>query len=642
MIRPMLAAMRKHAYSWGIRVLLGVITAIFVFWGVGSGFFAQIHPIATVNHRQILADQVNQASDRLRARMQQIYGENTELVLKGVNLREQALEMLIDQQLIDAEAARIGLRISNAMLEQNIASEPAFQLDGHFDFDTYERVLRNNNLLPSEFESEQRTSLLSQMMQKMVGDGVQVSDAEARRAFDLQNEVVSLSYFEVPYDRYIAAVHPTPAQIARYYKDHAEDFREPDRIKITYVYYDPMKLAAAAPLREVDIQDYYGDNQKTLFSHPEEVRVRHILIAAGKDSSPAEQAAARSKAEKLLDQIRHGADFAKLARADSDDLATRSSGGDLGFFARGQMIKPFEDAAFALKPGQTTMVRTQFGFHIIQLEAIKPAHTDTLAEARPAIVAALKQKAGADLARRALEQDLSSVLSGKTLKQVASPRGLPVVDTSYFAADDHPSVIGSDPNLMREAFKMQKGDIRAITGAKATYLVKLVDRDPSHIPPLKQIEERVSDALVRATAELQASALAEKLSAQIKSVEDFKRVAEKNSFEVYTTPAFPRSSGSVPGIGDFREVTDAAGLVPKVPGIIDHAMEHEGNSYLFTLVSRSFPADSDWQAAAPDFKKQLLEARRAQAWSSFLDTLRSHAEIAIDTNQLGPSTSSPM
>jgi hypothetical protein len=170
----------------------------------------------------------------------------------------------------------------------------------------------------------------------------------------------------------------------------------------------------------------------------------------------------------------------------------------------------------------------------------------------------------------------------------------------------------------------------------------LVDRDPSHIPPLKEIQERVSDALIQAAAESEAGALAGKLSGQIKSVDDFKRVAAQNGFEVYTTPAFPRSSGSVPGIGEFREVTDAAGLIPKVPGVIDHAMEHEGNSYLFTIVSRTFPVDSEWQAAAPNFKKQLLEARRAQAWSSFLDTLRHHAEIAIDTNQLGESTSSSM
>jgi peptidyl-prolyl cis-trans isomerase D len=638
----MLAAMRKHAYSWGIRLLLGLVTGIFVFWGVGTGFFAQIHPIATVNHQQILADQVNQESERLRARMQQVYGENAALVLKGINLREQALEMLIERQLVDAEARRIGLRISTATLEQNIASQPAFQVGGHFDFRTYQQVLRSNNLLPAEFEAEQRVSLLSQMLQKMVSQGVQVSDGEARRAFDLQNEVISLGYLEIPYDRFSAAVHPTPQQVEQYYKDHAEDFREPERIKIEYIYYDPMTLAAATPLREVDIQNYYGDNQKTLFTHPEQVRVRHILIAAGKDASAAEQEAAKHKAEKLLDQVRHGADFAKLARADSDDIASRPSGGDLGFFGRGQMIKPFEDAAFALKPGESALVHTQFGYHVIQLEAKKPAHVDTLEEARPAIIAALKKKAGADLGRKAVEQDLAAALGGKSLSQVASSHGLAAVDTPYFSAADHPADISSDPTLMRGAFKLQKGDIRVINGAKAPYLVKLVDRNPAHVPPLAEIRVPVSDALVRATAESQADALARKLMGQIKNVDSFKQVAAQNHFEVYTTPTFPRSTGSVPGIGEFREVTDAAGLIPKVPGVIDHVMQYEGNSYLFTVVSRTFPADSEWQTAAPKFKQQLLEARRAQAWSSFLDTLKRHAEIAIDTNQLGAPTSSAL
>src|SRR5258708_21021417 len=117
-----------------MRRLLGVVTGIFVFWGGGTGFFAQIHPIATVKHQQILADQVNQESERLRTRMQQMNGENAALVLKGVNLREQALEMLIEQQLIDAEAQRIGLRISNAALHNILAPHPPLQTGDNFHF----------------------------------------------------------------------------------------------------------------------------------------------------------------------------------------------------------------------------------------------------------------------------------------------------------------------------------------------------------------------------------------------------------------------------------------------------------------------------------------------------------------------------
>ncbi len=640
MIENMLAAMRKHAYSWGIRILLGFLGAVFCFWGLGTGFFAQVHPVATVNHQQILPDQVDQQAEQIREQMQQMYGENAGLLLKGINVRQQALDILIDRQLIDAEATRIGLRVDNAELEQSIATAPAFQLDGHFDFDTYQRVLRGHNLQPAEFEAEQRVNLLSQMLQKMISDAVQVSDAEARRDYDLQNEVIALSYFEVPYDRFAAAIHPTPQQLAQYYKDHAEDFREPDQIKLEYIYYDPQRLAAAVPLREVDIQDYYGDNQKKLFTHPEQVRVRHILVAAGKDATPAQDAAAKRKAGKLLDEIHHGADFAKLARANSDDPGSKDNGGDLGFFPRGQMIKPFEDAAFALKRGQTAMVRTSFGYHLLQLEARTPAHMDTPAEARPAIIAALKRKTGTSIARKALDQDLAAALSGKSLYQLANARGLIAVGTPFFAADTPPSGISKESNLLREAFKMQKGDLRAVNGTGGPFLVDLLDRDPSHIPLLKEIQERVSDAYVRATAAAQAEALAHKLAGQVRNLDDLKRVAAQSGFEIYTTPTFQRSTGSVPGIGEFREVTDAAGVLPKVPGVLDHPMQREDNSYLFAVVSRTFPSDSDWQAAAPEFKKQLLEARRQQAWSSFLDNLKRHAEIAIDTNQLGGAGSS--
>ncbi|MBF6567708.1 MAG: SurA N-terminal domain-containing protein [Candidatus Binataceae bacterium] len=639
----MLAFMRKYAYSWGIRIILGLIIAIFAFWGVGTGFFATVHPVASVNHRQILADQVDSQAERLRARMQQIYGDNAQLVLKGINLREQALEMLIEQQLVDIEAHRIGLHISAAVLEQDIASQPVFQVNGHFDFRTYEEVLRNNRLEPAEYEALQRTALLAQTLQKMVNAGVQVSDIEARREFDLRNQQIALSYFEIPYDHFAAAIHPTPQQIQQYYRDHGEEFREPEQVKIEYVNYDPMKLAAATPLREVDIQSYYGDNQKTLFTHPEQVRVRHILIEVPKDASAADKAVAKRKAEGLLDQIKHGADFSRLAKENSGDIATRESGGELGFFGRGQMIKPFEDAAFALQPGQYAIVETQYGFHVIQLEAKTPAHMDTLAQARPAIVAALKQKNGAEIAKRSISQDLPAALGGKNLDQLAQKRGLETVTTPLFAADQHLPGLGDNPSLIREVFAMRKGDVRVITGGAAPMLVKLIDRNPAHIPPLNQIEARVSDTYVRSVATTQAGAQAHTLLAKIKNVTDFKPVATQNGFEVYTTPEFPRSSRSVPGIGDFPEVTDAAALIPKVPGVIAQPMEHDGNYYLFMLASRSLPTDQEWAAAASKFKPQMLEANRAQAWGSFLQELKAHADITIDPNQIGASqTSSSM
>jgi peptidyl-prolyl cis-trans isomerase D len=504
-------------------------------------------------------------------------------------------------------------------------------------------VLRNNRLEPAEYEALQRTALLAQMLQKMVNAGVQVSDTEARREFDLHNQQISLSYFEIPYERFTAAIHPTPQQIQQYYRDHGEEFREPEQVKIEYVNYDPMILAAATPLREVDIQNYYGDNQKTLFTHPEQVRVRHILIEVPKDASAADKAAAKRKAEALLDRIKHGADFAKLAKENSGDIATRENGGELGFFGRGQMIKPFEDAAFALQPGQYAIVETQYGFHVIQLEAKTPAHMDTLAQARPAIVAALKQKNGAEIAKRSISQDLPAALNGQDLAQLAQKRGLEAVTTPFFAADEHLPGLEKNPDLMREAFKLRKGDVRAITGGATPLLVKLIDRNPAHIPPLNQIEARVSEAYVRSVAINQASAQAHALLAKIKNVTDFKPLAAQNGFEVYTTPEFPRSGRSVPGIGDFPEVTDAAALIPKVPGVIERPMEHDGNYYLFMLASRTFPTDQEWEAAAPKFKSQMLEAKRAQAWGSFLQELKAHADISIDPNQIaGSQTASSM
>ncbi|MGH7906254.1 MAG: SurA N-terminal domain-containing protein [Candidatus Binataceae bacterium] len=636
----MLGLMRKYAYSWTLRILLIVISGVFVFWGVGTGFFSQVHPVATVNHQRILADQLDQETTRLRARLQQMYGSNAPAVLKGINLREEALEIIIQRMLINSEARRLGLQVSKTALEQSIASQPAFQVNGHFDFRTYEAVLRDNDLLPAQYESSQRTQLLANELRNMVAQGVQISDGEAHRLFDLQNEMLSLSYFEIPYVNFVSGINPAQKQIADYYSKNSGQFRVPDRIKLAYIFYNPAELGAQSKPNDKQIAEYYNSHRNTLFSHPGQVHARHILIAVPPNATAKQKAAAKAKSEKILKQLEAGADFASLARKYSDDPSARQNGGDLGFFTRGEMIKPFADAAFNLKPKHFTVAESKFGFHVIQVLEVKAAHVESLDEARASIVKAIERKSGAGIARSDLDRDLSEALSGVSLGKIAKQRGLDKVITPLFAQAAAPKPLSNDPKVIAQAFNMQKGDVRAITGKQAMYLIKLVGRDPAHIPPLKEIQAKVRQAYITTAAERQAGNLANKLLAGIKNVDDFKKAAAANKFDVYTTPDFARSSRTVPGIGDLPEVTDAAALVPKVPSVIHRVMDHDGDAYLFAVMERKSPDGQAWKAAAPTYKKELLQARREQTWEGFLDVLKSRAHIKVDPNQLG-GTSSP-
>src|SRR5512146_2129814 len=421
----MLDLMRKHAYSWLTRAVVIALIGVFAFWGVSTGMFTRIKPVATVNGHQILTKDVDQQAQLLRRRLEQIYGPaEAAAALARYNVREQALDQLIDEQLVLDEANRLGLRISNAALERMIEAQSAFQVDGRFDLAIYQTALRSENMRPADFESEVRLQMLQELMQRMVTQTVEISDAEMRQIYDQLNLKLAMSYVEIAYKGFESTITPTDKQTADFFQAHREQFREPERVSFDFIRYDPDKLAGKVNPSDKDIQNYYNRQRDSLLTHPEQVRARHILIAVAPDATPAQKAAAKAKAEDLMKQIKAGADFAKLAKQFSDDPGTRNSGGDLGYFGQSEMVKPFADAAFTMKPGELAVIQTQFGYHVIQVEDHKLAHVDTLAEARPKIIEALRHRAGIEQAHQAIDQDLGEALNGKQLQVLADRRGL--------------------------------------------------------------------------------------------------------------------------------------------------------------------------------------------------------------------------
>jgi hypothetical protein len=178
--------------------------------------------------------------------------------------------------------------------------------------------------------------------------------------------------------------------------------------------------------------------------------------------------------------------------------------------------------------------------------------------------------------------------------------------------------------------------VRAVTGEKVDpVLVKLSDRQPAYVPPFAEVRDKVRATLIRLKAENAAREAAEGALKRIKTATDFPAVAAAENLRIYNTGPFDRASQSLPGIGEFPEVTEAAGVIPTLPGLIGQVLQHNGNSYIFRLLSRVSPSQDDWNKAAPRFKEQLLQTRRAEAWQAFLDSLKDRAKIIVDTSQLG-------
>ncbi len=639
----MLDLMRRHAYSWVTRTILILITIIFGFWGIGTGFFAQVHPVASVNGNRILANDVDKESEQLQQIIQQMYGANATAVIRSMNLRQEALDRIIENRLIAIEAMHLGIHVSDAELQQKIATLPSFQANGQFDFEQYQEVLRERGMMPAEFESSMRTEMTQDTLQQMVDQGVQASDREVRHAFNLRYQKVGLAYLEFPWNDFTSTINPTGKQIADFYSAHAEDFREPERVKIMLIHYLPLTLAAKYTPSDKEIESYYKSNFASRFTHPDMAHARHILIAVPEGATPQEKAAAKAKADDILKQAQaKGADFSKLAAKYSDDTSNKDHGGDLGSFGRGQMIKPFEDAVFKMKPGEILVIETKFGYHVVKLESFTPAHTDTLAEARPKIIDELRRHTGTRLAREAIDEDLTAALGGADLPDIAKKRGMDVATPPPFAKGEAIAGIGQDQKLAEAALSLDKGQVRAVPEQDAPYLIKVLEKTPAHSPPLKDIATTVRQAYIRSYSEIAAHKQAEKLIAQIKTPGDLQKIAAANKLTVHNVEPFERATHSILGIGQFPEVTDAAGTVATVPGLIPNVMEQDGNAFIFEVTSRADPDDEQWTSAKQAFTDDFLQHRRAEVWTQFLDQLRTQADIVIHADQLGASTQASM
>jgi peptidyl-prolyl cis-trans isomerase D len=637
----MLDLMRKHAESWLIKAILYLLVAVFGLWGVSYSIFARIKPVASVDGHQILSKDIDQRAELIRREYQNLYGANAAAAMAHLNVREQALEQLIDQQLELDEAHNLGLKVSDAELERAIASQSDFQVDGHFDFQTYQAVLRSNGMHPADYEADTRSRLLQELMFRMATAGVRMSETEARQEFDQLNLKLSLSYVEFPFLSFTASIVPSDKQIAEFYKQHREDFREPERISFDFIRYDPDKMAIKFAPSDREIENYYNRNRESQFTRPEQVHARHILIAVPSDATAQQKAAAKATAEDILVKVKAGADFAKLAKQYSGDPGTKNNGGDLGNLSPGETVKPFDEAVFKLRSGEMAVVETKYGYHVVKVDEHKPAHLDTLAEARPQIIEALRHRAGADAARQAVDQDLSAALTGSHIADLAEKRGLLLARTPLLAVNERTTGI-EDPRVMQEAFKLKPGDIRVITGRDVSFLVKLNARSPSYIPKLADIQDKVREALVRQMAEAQAHDRAGAFIKQLKEPADLAKAAAAAKLAVRSTGEFSRSDNSVPTLGDFPDAVQAAAILPSIPGIVDRPLTLQGNAYVVEVTSRAAPSEDQWKQAKDDFMARMLRQRQMQAWAGFLQAMRERAQIVVHPELIGQAPESSM
>ncbi|MBM3391021.1 MAG: peptidylprolyl isomerase [Betaproteobacteria bacterium] len=420
-----------------VQVFLALITLPFAFWGVDSYFRAggRGGDLANVGGSAISQQEYSTALRDQQERLRAQFGrEFNPAMLESPEARAAMLDSLVSQRLLMLHAAKTGLTASDAQLREVIGSIPALQEDGKFSMRRYEQALRAQGLTQQGFEAKLRQDLTIQQLVQSVSDTAVVSRAAAGRVLAIQLETREVSESAVRPEQFAGQVKVSAESVKAFYENNRKLFETPQQIRAEYVVLSRDALAAQITVSAEDIRGAFEKNAKGNVS-PEERRASHILIQSPADAPEAEQKAARARIEAIQQQLKKNpADFARLAKEHSQDPGSAAKGGDLGFFPRGAMVKPFEDAVFSLKEGQTSgVVRSEFGFHLIRVTGIKAEKVRGFEESRDAIAAELKQQAAGRKFAEAAETFSNMVYEqSDSLKPAAEKFKLEVRQTGFF------------------------------------------------------------------------------------------------------------------------------------------------------------------------------------------------------------------
>jgi len=556
----------------------------------------------------------------------------------------QALNRLLGEYAAVHEAKRLGLTATDQELADEIKmSIPQLFQGGKFvGSEAYSQFLAQNGLTVGQFEDTLRRQILLHKLQAMAFEGSVVSPKEVEDAFRTRNEKLKLQYVKFDPADYKAKVSPTPAEISAYYEANKLAYAAPIQRAFEAMVVDEAKLGANIPVSDDALRQAYS-SQMDRWKTPEEIQARHILIDYNKDLPNKEKL--RKKAEDIAKQVKGGADFAEIAKKESQDPGSNTRGGDLGKFKRGVMDKTFEAAAFALKPGEISgVVETPFGFHIIQTLAKEGGRVQTFDEVKANLTTELRRAQVYEKMPVLMEQARAELTKNPTqAKAIAEKLGLTYVNVAAGAPGEDIPGIGVSTPLSTAIQAQAKGGITDVVQLDASRLGIAIVNDvlPQSSQPLAKVQGQIKDLLTaQKAAKLAAdaaSAFETKLAANNR---DFDKTARETGAKVVTGDPVERV-GTLAGVGNmatFPELFDLpAGGVSTVRRIGQSA-------YAFKVIEK-LPAD---MALLPNQREQIVAqlretrsvVRRELFEDGLVERLRASGDLKVNQQVLNSLLSS--
>jgi len=629
----MLRILREHASSWMLKLLLLGVAVTFISWG-GYSFFREkkVTYAAKVNGVTIEWSQYNDAFQMTMRQYREALGPSfSEKMIEELRLGERILDDLISKILIQQEAKRLGISVPDEELREAIESVPAFQVNGQFDKRNYERYLRINRVTPEGFEQGQREALLlSKAVNLIKMNAGKVSDEEILETYLFENERINLTFMKIVPDSFKSQINANEIETKDYYQKHQEEFRIPSFVQVQYLLFRPSDFENKSEVSTEEIKRYY-ETRKDTFKIPKQIRVRDILIKAGPQDTADQLEVKKKKAEEILAIAKKTKDFSSLAKKYSE-AEDASKGGDMGWIQKGSIGEQIESTLFSMKAGDLSDVfAAKDGFHILKVEEVKEEKQKSFEEVKDQILQTLKkEKAKAEASRKA-EDAFYSLFRNRDLEGYSREKNVPIKTSGLFKEGDDIPDIGKNPLFYSSAFSLKLGEISPVVNIPPNlYILKLVNRKDSHIPPQNEVKEEVIRKVIGTKAEEKARQVAEDLLNQIRTGKNIREVAREKGVPHEETGFFTRTAGVISKIGPARDFMGSLASLTEKNSVPKEVLKTQ-DGYFVVSLSGHEPADQNkFQSVKGNLKKRLTYQKQEESFQNWLEQLRSKAKIDIN------------
>jgi len=620
-----------------LKGILILVAVTFISWGGYSFIRGKRNDYAAkVNGIPIGWKEYNDTFQNTVKQYREIMGSSfSDKLIDELKLKNRILDELISKILIIQEASRLGITVTEEELRNSIQSLPNFQINGQFDPRAYERFLRINRMSAEEFEKIYRENLILNKTVNMIRlNSAKISEDEIFDTYLFENERLNLQFIKIDPNAFKSSINVNEIEIKDYFQKHQEEFRIPEHIKIQYLIFRPSDFEKNVSIKEEEIKNFY-EKQKERFKTPKLIRLKEILIKVTPEDSPTKIEEKKKKAEGILEMAKKTKDFSSLAKKYSES-ETASKGGEIGWIEKGMLGEGIENILFSLKPGDLSgVLREKNGFYIFKIEEVINEKQKSFDEVKDQILKFLKMEKAKKEASRKAEEAFYTLFRSRDLNKFSLENNIPLKSTDFFKEGDEIPEIGRNPSIYSVAFSLKIGEISTVLSIPPNfYILKLLDKRESQIPPLDQVKEEVRKRIIELKAKEKAREASEEILKMVRSGKEIKEVAKQKGYSWGETGFFTRSTGVIPKIGPLREsMSVIASLTEKNP-LPKSIIETKEGFFVVKLISIEAPDQSNFFSLKKNLETRLLNQKQEEYFQNWLNFLRSKAKIEVSKELL--------